>query len=266
MQLLDSGESVIEFLRDIRACFPTLVRKREPLAFESDESDEDSDEDEQTKQERETRKKAKVAAASPVQATPAQTHNSLMRIKTLESVESFFQAYRVVNSEQVQAAVCRDLGLAPSALLCVDICIAMPASEPTEELNFGVIFVHAIDRASSDFLTIPMARVPSKYFPRGSDLEDQVFQDATVYSFGTRREATAHGGGKSSEDMVQNIRMRHASGTFCTLVYPTMTWESVLAKHSANLPRIRELKGELRQRRILGMAFNDLATTLQLLH
>lgn len=248
------------------------MRKREPLAFDSDESDEESDEDEQAKQERETHKKAKLAAASAaaaVQATPVQAHNSLTRVKTLESIEGFFQAYRVVDSEQVQAAVCRDLGLAPSArcaLLCVDLSIETPSSAPTEELNFGVLFAHAIERASTDFLAIPMARVPSNYFPSGSDLEQQVFQDANVYSFGARREATAHGGGKSSEEMVKNIRMRHASGTFCTLVYPTMTWDSVLAKHTANLPRIRELQGELRQRRILGMASNDQATTLQLLH
>jgi hypothetical protein len=83
-----------------------------------------------------------------------------------------------------------------------------------------------------------------------------VFQDATVLSFGAKREATSHGGGKTPAEMVQNIRMRHASGTFCTLVAPETTWEQVATKYDAVLPQARALRGDLRLRRIMGPAAN----------
>ncbi|KAJ0402328.1 hypothetical protein P43SY_008569 [Pythium insidiosum] len=108
---------------------------------------------------------------------------------------------------------------------------------------------------------IPLLREPRGYFPTSDTDPDSeeptVFQDATVFSFNTKRESTEHGGGKTSEETIKNIRMRHASGTFCTLVYPTMTWPDVVKKFNAVLPHVRELHGELRSRRFMGIVRNS---------
>jgi hypothetical protein len=89
-----------------------------------------------------------------------------------------------------------------------------------------------------------------------SSEEPVVWQDATVYTCGTKRESSQHGGGKTSAETVHNIRLRHASGTFCTLVYPTLTWADVTQKYSAALPQLQELEGELRARRFMGLVPN----------
>lgn len=91
------------------------------------------------------------------------------------------------------------------------------SAAPPEPLNFGVLFAEvATSKKNEQFLHIPVPRSPPLPAPaaQGDDCVQESFQDATVLTFGAKREATAHGGGKTCDEMIKNIRMRHASGTF----------------------------------------------------
>lgn len=210
------------------------------------------------------------------------------RVKMLQSLDELFHAFAIENQAQVRAALLQEETEATAAVssmqrstscqwLCVDLpaLMASPlkahstaATAGIAPHNFGLILSHPASASAS--LTIPMPRPPRGFFApstasTSTDANEgnaEVFQDATVLSFGAKREATTHGGGKTPEETVKNIRMRHASGTFCTLVNPETTWEAVVAKYATFLPQMREIRGELRQRRIMGPAKNEPVTLL----
>ncbi|RHY90403.1 hypothetical protein DYB35_010695 [Aphanomyces astaci] len=56
---------------------------------------------------------------------------------------------------------------------------------------------------------------------------------------------------------VDNIRRRHASGTFTKLVLPAMTWIDVVSKHATTFPWIRGIQGDLRMRKIMEVLPTD---------
>ncbi|RHY63726.1 hypothetical protein DYB30_000122 [Aphanomyces astaci] len=57
--------------------------------------------------------------------------------------------------------------------------------------------------------------------------------------------------------MLDNIRRRHASGTFTKLVLPAMTWIDVVSKHATTFPWIRGIQGDLRMRKIMEVLPTD---------
>lgn len=268
VQVLDAGEGAALFLQDARACFPSLV-KRSPLALAGDDEDDEDDSDASdsegggSKAQQEKRKGEQEPA--PAVSTETLDFMQHSRVKVLPSLAEVLAAYSVENAAQVAAAAAHDRELSASShLLCLELPPAPPG--PATTLNFAVLFCHETEGGKrSALLQIPVPRsLRLNGDARLGMEEDESFQDATVLSFGAHREATRHGGGKSSAEMVQNIRMRHASGTFCTLVLPTTDWPSVAARHAPTLPVVRELCGELRLRRILGPAANAEPVELQL--
>ncbi|GLE09389.1 hypothetical protein PINS_up020998 [Pythium insidiosum] len=190
--------------------------------------------------------------------TPSETTATFLgrtKVKVLESFAEFTQAFVIADRDNVRHALESDAALsnhqestrASTRLLCIEL-PPLPqdvsAADP-QEMNVGVVFIHDRVESAVHLLQIPLLREPRGYF-ESSDVDAEepcVFQDATVFSFNTKRESTEHGGGKTSEETIKNIRMRHASGTFCTLVYPTMTWTDVASKYAAALPHVRELRG-----------------------
>lgn len=286
VQVLEVGEGAALFLQDTRACFPSLV-KQNPLAFamDSDEDDSDSSEDEEAsagdepkKKQRKTQDKNSDKTAHDAAPAPApidaetRAFMARTRVKVLPTLDEFFRAYQVADAPQVAAAVARDRSIATdSQVLCLEFPASSSPIPPTvssgeTKLNFGVLFCHATASGRhAALLHVPLPRsVRMSSRNADSEEEDECFQDATVLSFGTHRESTRHGGGKSSDEMVQNIRMRHASGTFCTLVLPATDWPSVADKHQRTVPQVRGLHGELRLRRIMGPARNGEPVELQL--
>ncbi|POM72672.1 hypothetical protein PHPALM_10578 [Phytophthora palmivora] len=270
VQVLDVGEVAVNFLKSVRACFPTLVKKN-PMAELVDDSD---SEEEETlkKQKRDTLSGDSEAAKVQELIAEAMDYMSQTRVKVLATLDELFSAFQIADPSNVQASLYNDPSLPKNyQLLCMDCPplgttsdgnhAMMPhafssTSTPPEPLNFGVLFSEvAISKEKQQFLHIPVPRSPP--LPAPGTQEDYVqesFQDATVLTFGTKREATAHGGGKTCEEMIKNIRMRHASGTFCTLVLPTKTWDQVADEHKSFLPQVCELQGELRLRRLMGNA------------
>ncbi|RHX97959.1 hypothetical protein DYB36_013810, partial [Aphanomyces astaci] len=57
--------------------------------------------------------------------------------------------------------------------------------------------------------------------------------------------------------MLDNIRRRHASGTFTKLVLPAMTWIDVVSKYATTFPWIRGIQGDLRMRKIMEVLPTD---------
>ncbi|TYZ68929.1 hypothetical protein PybrP1_009109 [[Pythium] brassicae (nom. inval.)] len=227
--ILDVGEVAAEFAHDVRSCFPTLVRRKQQLA------------------------------AAQREAREYMAHT---RIKMLRSLDELPLAFPIRDFTQVCAALQREeahaqaeAGGAP--VRCQWLCVDLPALAPPPSgssaaapHNCALLFSHAATSSKDEqFLSIPLPRTPRGFVPS----TDEVFADATVLSFGAKREATAHGGGKTPAETVRNIRMRHASGTFCSLVEPAATWEAVADKFAAVVPQVR---GELRLRRVLGPAAN----------
>jgi hypothetical protein len=282
VQVLDVGEAAALFLQDTRACFPSLIKKSPlALAADSDDSDSESDSGEDGESDgepqRKQRRKSEAAAQIGEPAPPPIDAETLAymgrtRVKVLPTLDEFFRAYQVASAADVAAALARDrIIAADSQVLCLEF---PPSTSPLPQavtsgetkLNFGVLFCHATAGGRhAALLHVPLPRsVRLSDQATGGQEEDECFQDATVLSFGTHRESTRHGGGKSSAEMVQNIRMRHASGTFCTLVLPTTDWPRVADKHQHALPQVRGLHGELRLRRILGPAPNGEPVELQL--
>ncbi|KAF1328343.1 hypothetical protein FI667_g6977, partial [Globisporangium splendens] len=264
-RILEVGEGAVQFAHDVRGCFPTLVR-RNPMAFAADSDDESGDDDadeEERKGKEAHEKKRQLANESQRQQQHMQDAGKYMdrtRIKLVTSLEEVFHAFEIEDRAKVHAALHRQCS--DCQWLCIDLPAQQQASVPTSPgliiHDCGVLFTHDSGEFSAKgrhFLQIPLPRTPNGYFAV-EDPETEVFQDATVLSFGAKREATSHGGGKTPDEMVQNIRMRHASGTFCTLVVPETTWEQVATKHNAVLPQARELHGDLRLRRIMGPAVN----------
>ncbi|KDO27697.1 hypothetical protein SPRG_07326 [Saprolegnia parasitica CBS 223.65] len=71
----------------------------------------------------------------------------------------------------------------------------------------------------------------------------------SVYTFNGQRESTESGAGKTSSEMVDNIRRRHASGTFTKLVLPARTWDEVAA--TTSLALAKHFVGDLRLRKVM---------------
>lgn len=250
-QVLDAGESVIEFVQDVRACFPSLVR-RNPMTYASDSEDEDSEEE-----------KENEAAGSDAKDQTGTRRYEVMpscqsAVKIVSNVATLLEAFPIErgSAEQLQRVYRADAQASHVQFLCVevrapDVAMApVTCACPLSALNMGVFYSEPAD-ASASFLPIPLIEAPI-----GNCNDVEVYQDVHVFSFNTRREATEHGGGKSSEEMVHNIRMRHASGTFCTLVYPSMQWPQVQSKYAKYWPEVGEIQGEMRSRRILGPLSN----------
>lgn len=261
VQVLEVGEGAAQFVEQVRSCFPTLVKKN-PLAYApSDSEDEDSDvsDSEEAAVPRKKRKASAQAAVDPTEAKNAKAVAEFMsktRVKVLPSIDEFFKAFDVDEATEVAATINRDASIDPqSQLLCVDFPADLGEIDASYKgLSFGVLFVHSAPRGRAQFLQIPL---PRSLQSDGEAVEEpSSYQDATVLSFGTHRESTVHGGGKNSDEMVKNIRMRHASGTFVSLVLPTTTWTDVQAKYQASLPPVQQLHGELRLRRFVGPSAN----------
>jgi hypothetical protein len=280
VQVVDVGEVAVNFLHGVRRCFPTLVRKNpltEPMDMDDDSSDSDEEGDAHKKQkhEEDDHPSAVDAAAAKTQQLKAEAEQymSQTRVKVLATLDQLFTAFQIADPTNVLTSLRNDPSVPKKCqLLCMDCPAFGTADEeehallphafssstaPPEPLNFGVLFCEvATSKEKEQFLHIPVPRSPPLPVPaaQGDDYVQESFQDATVLTFGAKREATAHGGGKTCEEMVKNIRMRHASGTFCTLVMPTKTWEQVAGEHKAFLPQVGELQGELRLRRLMGNA------------
>ncbi|KAF4320117.1 hypothetical protein BBO99_00002446 [Phytophthora kernoviae] len=238
VQVLDVGEMAVKFLQDVRACFPTLVRKN-PME-DDDEGDSDSEEEsEHKKQKRDHSAISVVDSEAAKLQTQAAEYMSQTHVKVLESLEQLFT-----------------LGTADTSVSATTAHAFNTPTAPPEPLNVGVIYSElTTSKEKEQYLHIPVPRslpLPVSNTVNGEDGVKESFQNATVLSFGTKREATSHGGGKSCEEMIKNIRMRHASGTFCTLVLPEKTWEQVVDEHKAFFPQVSELHGELRLRRLMG--------------
>ncbi|GMF09504.1 unnamed protein product [Phytophthora lilii] len=277
VQVLDVGEVAVNFLQGVRACFPTLVRKN-PMAESMDDDSSDSEEEAEAhkkqkhEEDADSAANAQAAKEKQLQAEAAE-YMSQTRVKVLATLDELFSAFQITDPTNVLMSLRNDPSVPKNCqLLCMDCPplgtaddathAAMPhvfssATAPPEPLNFGVLFSEvATSKEKEQFLHIPVPRSPPLPAPaaQGEDYVQEGFQDATVLTFGAKREATAHGGGKTCEEMVKNIRMRHASGSFCTLVLPTKTWEQVADEHKPFLPQVSELHGELRLRRLMGNA------------
>ncbi|ETM47710.1 hypothetical protein L914_07636, partial [Phytophthora nicotianae] len=271
VQVLDVGEVAVNFLQGVRACFPTLVKKN-PMALATDDSDSDSEDEEKHKKQKHENDSAEATKAERIMAEAVE-YMSQIRVKVLATLDDLFSAFQIADPTNVQTSLRDDPSVPKNCqLLCMDCpplgtvgggehaapshSFSLSTSQP-EPFNFGILFSEiATSNEKEQFLHIPVPRSPPLPAP-GAQSEDYVqesFQDATILTFGAKRESTAHGGGKTCEEMVKNIRLRHASGTFCTLVLPTKTWDQVADEHKAFLPQICELRGELRLRRLMGNA------------
>ncbi|DBA00006.1 TPA: hypothetical protein N0F65_002009 [Lagenidium giganteum] len=266
-QLLEIGEGAVQFAQDVRACFPSLVR-RNPMAYpsDSDESDEEDDRDAKANGDPNPKQRKVSTTDSKGPTTDAvspavREYLEKTRVKLVESTRMLGTVYDLADEQGLEEALQADRAVPkPFQLLCAELPDAAATSDdstataPPLPLTFGLLYVVEMSPKAT-FLDIPLLRAPSKASTTKSSKDaddDQVYQDANVYSFGTHREATEHGGGKTSDEMVQNIRMRHASGTFCTLVHPTKKWKDVQAHYATTWPEVRQLDGQLRLRKIMG--------------
>ncbi|CAI5703129.1 hypothetical protein KXD40_003900 [Peronospora effusa] len=267
VQVLDVGDVAVNFLQGLRACFPTLVRKN---VMADDSSDSEEEKKAHKKQKHETEILDDVNAQQL--KTRALEYMGQIKVKMLATLDELINAFQFADPSSVLASLQNDLSMPKHyQLMCVDCPpfgtaneearVAVPhaftSSASPEPFNVGVVFLEAAtSKGHKQFLHIPVPCSPPLPASgvEGEDYVQEHFQDATVLTFGAKREETAHGGGKTSEEMIKNIRMRHASGTFCTLVLPTKTWKQVVDEHRAFLPQVCELQGELRLRRLMGNA------------
>ncbi|KAI9914845.1 hypothetical protein PsorP6_008365 [Peronosclerospora sorghi] len=252
-QVLGVGELAVNFVQGVRACFPTLVRSNPMTELDSDSE--------------ETYKKDESYAKAQ---TEALTYMDQVRVKTLATLDELMSVYTIVDPPNVYMSLHNDPAVPKQChLLCIecpplttkeDALPPLAVSSSTGLFNFGLMFLTS--KATDAFLHIPVPRAPLR--AASKDYEQERFQDATLLTFNVKREETVHGGGKTCEEMIQNIRMRHASGTFCTLVLPTKTWEQVANEHKSFFPQVCELQGKLRLRRLLGNAPCGLIVKLHL--
>ncbi|CAH0475722.1 unnamed protein product [Peronospora belbahrii] len=200
--------------------------------------------------------------------TEALNYMDQIKVKMLTTLDDLFCAFQIADPTNVQSLLQYDPSMPKHyQLLCmdcppfdtaddtahVDVPHGFSSSAPPEPFNFGVLFLEvATNKVDEHYLHIPVPRSPLSGMQGEVYNVQESFQDATVLTFGTKREESAHGGGKTCDEMIKNIRMRHASGTFCTLVLPTKTWEQVVDKHKTFFPQICELQGKLRLRRFMG--------------
>ncbi|KAL3671723.1 hypothetical protein V7S43_003633 [Phytophthora oleae] len=283
VQVLDVGEVAVNFLQGVRACFPTLVKKN-PLSQPMEDSDSDEEEEEAHKKQKHDQEATNTEATKAQQLKDeAVQYTGQIRVKVLPALDQLSTAFHIADPANVQTSLSNDPSVPKNCqLLCMDcpplgkaddgLHAAVPhafssSTAQPEPLNFGVLFSEvATSKETQQFLHIPVPRSPPLPTPGAlsDDYVQESFQDATVLTFGAKREATAHGAGKTCEEMIKNIRMRHASGTFCTLVQPTMTWIQVADEHKIFLPQVCELQGELRLRRLMGNAPCGVAVELLL--
>ncbi|TDH65441.1 hypothetical protein CCR75_003908 [Bremia lactucae] len=282
-QVLNVGKVAVNFLHGVRDCFPSLVKKD----IKTDESDLDSDEEEGYKKKKydNNAKSPADAMAIEVQRLEAEAveYMNLIEVKILASLDDLFNAFQISDPIYIKTLLRHDPSVPSECqLLCID-CPPLGLSKPgvqqavshvfstskflPEPYNCGVMFSEmALTNEITQFLHIPIPRSPIKLALKGQGKVhiQESFQDATVLTFGTKREVTVYNGGKTCEEMVENIRMRHASGTFCTLVLPTKTWQQLVDEYKLIVPQASELRGKLRLRRLTGNAPCGASTELLL--
>lgn len=264
IQILEIGESAIHFINDVKACFPTLVVPQ-PTNIDSD--DESDNEGAST-----SRTESATTKCTDESLVETQQFISRTRVKVVPNIEQLCQAYKFHSVSELQSAIRSDILSTSGGAALPEyhyLCIELPTLNPTDQqlsarpkaLNCGIMFLHnsgfARQGSRPMYLHVPLLR--ELYAPDQDIYEEEqphISQDSTVFSFNVKREDTAFGGGKTVEETIQNIRMRHASGTFRKLVLPTTTWPQVVAKYSGVLPQVREFYGDLRCRRFVGSMEN----------
>ncbi|CAI5726524.1 unnamed protein product [Hyaloperonospora brassicae] len=270
VQVLDVGGAAVQLLHGVRACFPTLVRKDLMADVDSD-SDEEEDAARTNKHEDGAKTAGSGAATDPPSTADALAYLDDLNVQTFATLDELLRAYGIADAVDVHAALQSDPSVSEhDQLLCIE-CPPVSAAAAADAaqvgplrsssagrspgpVDFGVLFLSdlAPRECAKQFLHIPVPRSLRRPASAAAARALDSFQDATVLTFGTKREETVHGGGKTCDEMVTNIRLRHASGTFCTLVDPTTTWAQVAQALQSVLPQVRELDGELRLRRLVG--------------
>ncbi|ETV89140.1 hypothetical protein H257_00512 [Aphanomyces astaci] len=239
--LVAADESVLQFAADILRCFPFKPVRR--AAFESDsESDDDDETDRLTKK--------------PKKSLGTKDDVDVSRIPG----DDYFAAW---NASDVQLVSGDDVAasLAPLSLPhhviaphvtskhAYIVAVLPPSSTSIEGVpNVGFLTTHPV--VAPGFLT---AIVQTCVDEDGTT----VMWKQSVLSFNGCQELSEHGAGKTPPEMLDNIRRRHASGTFTKLVLPAMTWIDVVSKYATTFPWIRGIQGDLRMRKIMEVILAD---------
>ncbi|ETW08767.1 hypothetical protein H310_01285 [Aphanomyces invadans] len=253
--LVAAGTSVFELVADILHCFPCTpmfialvvlmdafecIATVKPVQRTTFDSDSESDDDKTDR----LKKKHKLATKD---GEPT----------TLGAPPDYTAAWgaarvRLVSGEDLPATLAHlsfpsDVISSHTILEDSFVVAEVPPTTISTEgiLNAGFIMTHPI--ATPGFLTSFAQRCIE-------DQETTIMWKQSVVSFNGCRELSEHGAGKTPPDiaeMLDNIRRRHASGTFTKLVLPTMAWSDVVEKYATTYPWIRGIHGDLRMRKIM---------------
>ncbi|CAK4084420.1 unnamed protein product [Aphanomyces euteiches] len=231
-----ANSSVLEFARDILRCFPSTIKPPVRTSFESD-SDSDDDETDRLKKKPKT---TKPEAIPSVGLSP----------ETLNLSAEWSQRVRLIPGDSILNEL-DQFDLPPEVLSPLEtneescyVIVNIPATEASfdGEANVGFLLTHPSRKAG--FLTSLAPRL-------GFKSAETTMWKQTVVTFNGCRDLTAHGAGKTPAEMLDNIRRRHASGTFTKLVLPSLTWPQVVAKYVAQFPWLRGIQGETRMRKLM---------------
>ncbi|OQS03244.1 transmembrane protein [Thraustotheca clavata] len=232
--IIATGALVLEFVREFQKSFPTLVKIRPSF-----ESDTESDEDEEAVKERKKRKlHTNQVIEDPAVVAEAYCSKWEGSIKVLDQEHLDPEIDHLQVDPSLIHRVFNEKHLDFSYILI----ILPPVLNPQEHLNFGLVLSHRM--LNTNYLTIPtplLSTVPSQ----------NIMHTQSIYTFNGIREATETGAGKTSSEMLDNIRRRHASGTFTKLIPPSTTWSHLSNTFISSIPQLLDLQGDIRLRKVL---------------
>ncbi|OQR99207.1 transmembrane protein [Achlya hypogyna] len=235
-----TGQPVLRLAAQVQQCFPTLIKVRPLNSFESDtESDEDKDAVKERKRRKlqEEPESDKFSADAIVESYCALWEPSVCVLgqDELSSELELLQVDTAALSEVLRTNE-------PSTLVHYVLARLPPVVNSEGLANFGILLLHSMQCDGLLSIATPVSRtIPTT----------NVMHTNSVYTFNGQREATECGAGKTAPEMVDNIRRRHASGTFTKMVPPAFIWPEVVALFESALPIIAHFEGDLRLRKVM---------------
>ncbi|KAF0682741.1 Aste57867_25144 [Aphanomyces stellatus] len=234
--LVAANATVLDFAADVQRCFPATIKVAVHSTFESDSESDGEETDRLTKKHRVSKDDA---PKMPILSGAMRDYSLQWNVR----VEASDGIRDALNKLQLPDAATTLLTSSTGEEASYVVAELPPTALSTDGVaNVGILLTHP--SPIHGFLTSFAPRLMQ--YPVGTVMWKQ-----TLLTFNGVSEPTINGAGKTSPDLVDNIRRRHASGTFTKLILPSTTWAQVLAKYEPTFPWMRGIHGDLRQRKVM---------------
>ncbi|GBG31791.1 Hypothetical Protein FCC1311_080162 [Hondaea fermentalgiana] len=239
-------------LEELKLCFPQVVRESllAKMLMEREEEQEDGDSDSNDDDE-----KTQMQALAEAHVCEKARENVNMLEITFRKVLSVQEASALLHSKtESDNSETLSLLLEKNEYLGKDAAILVLQARVPAQGEHWFAFQYSFDTPLAHTITVPLSTRPfAPELASQGHLEPVTRRmDHHIFSLGAQRRAgEANGAGKSPEEALHDMLLRHASGSQTVIVRPSSTGPQALAALDEDLAKAAE-GADLRLRRIVG--------------